>query len=146
MIRLSTLTFLVGLTIGLAPATAPPPAPVQTPPAAQGARPPRPPAPTRDPHTDGYVTACELADGANASPKEDGNFILSATHPAAPEMTWQDSVPHGMIYNFIMESADSKFYPGVVRNANPADQAPRVPGAPRVISNHPAPYTRKVAV
>jgi hypothetical protein len=51
-----------------------------------------------------------------------------------------------MIYNFTMESADSKFYPGVVRDANPADQAPRVPGAPRVISNHPAPYTRKVAV
>ena len=146
MIRRLTVQILIGLAATLGQGTAQPPAPVQTPPAAQGARPPRPPAPTRDPHTDGYVTARELADGANASPKEDGNFILSATHPAAPEMTRQDSVPHGAIFNFTMESADSKFYPGVVRDANPADQAPRVPGAPRVISNHPAPYTRKVAV
>lgn len=145
MLRHSTFTLLVGLTFGLVPATAQPPAPVQTP-APQGARPARPPSPTRDPHTEGYVAATELADGANASPKEDGNFILGPTHPAAPEMKAQDDEPHGIIYNFTMESADSKFYPGVVRDANPADQTPRVPGAPRVISNHPAPYTRKVAV
>jgi iron(III)-enterobactin esterase len=146
MLRHSTITFLVGLTFGLVPATAQPPSPVQTPPAAQGARPARPPAPTRDPHTEGYVAATELADGANASPKEDRNFILGPTHPAAPEMKAQDDVPHGMIYNFTMESADSKFYPGVVRDPNPAGQAPPAPGAPRVISNHPAPNTRKVAV
>src|ERR1017187_10330241 len=96
MIRLSTLTFLVGLTTGLVPATAQPPAPVQTPPAEQGARPARTPAPTRDPHAEGYVAATELADGANASPKEDGNFILGSTHPAVPEMRAQDGVPHGM--------------------------------------------------
>ena len=149
MSRLLNIASLISLTIGLIPATAQPPAttPAQTPPPAAGGRAPRPPAPTRDPHTAGYVTAAELADGAIPSPKADGNFILTPTHPAAPEMTAQESVPHGTIYNFTMESADSKFYSGVARDANPPGQAGPPPGGgPRVISNHPAPYTRKVAV
>jgi hypothetical protein len=62
-------------------------------------------------------------------------------------MTAQDSVPHGMIYNFTMESADSKFYPGVARDTNPAGQTgPPAGGGRRMLSSHPAPYTRKVAV
>jgi hypothetical protein len=39
-------------------------------------RPVRPPAPTRDPHTAGYVKATELPDGENAPAQVDGNFIL----------------------------------------------------------------------
>src|SRR6185437_915202 len=83
--------------------------------AARPARGPRPQAPTRDPHTPGYVTAKELPDGANAPVKEDGNFILGPTHPAAPEMTVQEGVPQGAVYNFTMESTDSKIYPGIAR-------------------------------
>ena len=48
----------------------------QAPVGARGGRAARPPAPTRDPHTAGYVEATELTDGANPSPKQDGNFIL----------------------------------------------------------------------
>ena len=153
MFRLLSIASLISLTIGLDPAMAqaPPtvqaPGPVQAPAAAVGGRAARSPAPTRDPHTAGYVAAIELADGTNASPKEEGNFILGPTHPPAPEMTAQEGVPHGTIYNFTMESADSKFYPGVARDPNPAGQAgPPAGGGPRGISNHPAPYTRKVAV
>ena len=102
--------------------------------------------PVRDPHTAGYVTAKELPDGAIPSPKEDGNFIIGPTHPAAPEMTVNESVPQGTIYNFTMESTDSKFYPGVARDPAPADAPPPQPGQRRNISSHPAPYTRKVAV
>src|SRR5450432_436599 len=80
--------------------------------AAPPARPARPPAPTRDPNTPGYVKATELPDGANAPMKEDGNFIIGPTHAAAPEMTEQEGVPHGTVYNFNMESTDSKIYPG----------------------------------
>jgi len=148
-----SIALLISLTTGFdpamaqAPATVPAPLPVQAPAAAGGGRAARPPAPTRDPHTPGYVTATELADGANASPKQDGNFILGPTHPPAPEMTAQDGVPRGMIYNFTMESADSKFYPGVARDTNPAGQAvPPAGGGRRMVSSHPAPYTRKVAV
>jgi len=148
-----SIALLVSLTTGLdpamaqAPATVPAPLQVQAPAAAGGGRAARPPAPTRDPHTAGYVTATELADGANASPKQDGNFILGPTHSPATEMTAQESVPHGTIYNFIMESADSKFYSGVARDLNLAGQTgPPAGGGPRVTSSHPAPYTRKVAV
>src|SRR2546430_2365561 len=52
----------------------------------------------------------------------------------------------GTVYNFTMESADSKFYPGIARE-------PRTPGAldpldpaKRIVTSHPAPYTRRVAV
>ena len=72
----------------------------QAPVAVPGGRAARPPAPTRDPHTQGYVEATELTDGANPSPKQDGNFILGPTHSPAPEMTAQEGVPHGTIYNF----------------------------------------------
>ncbi len=107
----------------------------------------RPAVAPRDPHTEGYVTAKELPDGAIPSPKEDGNFILGPTHPAAPEMKSSDSVPKGRIVNFTMESTDSKIYPGIMRGPAPGE-APAVqqPGGPRVVQTHPAPYSRKVAV
>src|SRR5271157_1605433 len=94
-----SIAFLISVTAGLELGTAQPPAtaqvpdPAKAPVAAPGGRAGRPPAPTRDPHTPGYVTATELPDGANASPKEDGNFILGPTHPAATEMTAQEDVP-----------------------------------------------------
>ena len=141
MPRLLSTAFVVSLSAGLAslmaqsPAT--PPAPGQSAPPARG---PRNPPPTRDPHTSGYVTAKELADGDNAPSNADGNFILGPTHNPAPEMTVQDNVPHGTIQTFEMQSADSKIYPGIARD-------PRDPNEPnKPITSHPQPYTRKVAV
>jgi enterochelin esterase-like enzyme len=117
-----------------------------TPPAQQPARRPRPPAPTRDPHTAGYVTAKELPDGANAPADQDGNFILGPTHPAAPEMTVKDGVPQGTVYTFDMESKDSKIYPGIAREQGTfARPDPNNPTKLQV-NSHPAPYTRHVAV
>jgi enterochelin esterase-like enzyme len=104
-------------------------------------------APTRDPHTPGYVTAKELPDGENAPPDADGNFILGPTHNPAPEMAAHDGVPQGTVSVFTMESTDSRFYPGIVRDANtfgtpdPADPAKFI-----VTTSHPAPYSRKVTV
>jgi enterochelin esterase family protein len=134
MLRLLTTAFL----ISIAAMAQAPPTPAQPP------RPPRPPAPARDPHTSGYVTAKELPDGAVPSPKEDGNFILGTTHNPAPEMAVKEGVPQGTVYNFTMESADSKFYPGIARDPNPGGQPG--PPDPTKITSHPAPYTRKVAV
>ena len=142
MVRLLSIAFLTTAAAALAQAPAAPAPPA---PAAAG-RAQRPPNPLRDPHTAGYVTATELPDGTNPSPKADGNFIIGATHPAAPEMTVNESVPQGTIYNFTMESTDSKFYPGVARDPAPADAPPPQPGQRRNISSHAAPYTRKVAV
>ena len=111
------------------------------------ARPTRPTPPTRDPNTPGYVAAKELADGANAPADLDGNFIIGPTHNPAAEMTVVPGVPQGRVIEFTMNSADSKIYPGIARDAgtfgtpDPADPAKLV-----VTTSHPAPYTRHVAV
>src|SRR5256714_3100872 len=101
MFRVPILAFVFGLSI----ACAQPPA--------------RPTPPSRDPDTPGYVKAKDLPDGANAPVNEDGNFILGPTHTDAPEMKVQDGVPQGTVYNFTMESTDSKIYPGIAREGRP---------------------------
>ena len=144
MLRLLAIASLICLTTGLCPGQTPVPGAAP----AANARPVRPPAPTRDPHNPSYVQAKELPDGENAPVNADGDFIIGPTHKPAPEMTVQEAVPHGTVYSFTMESADSKFYSGVARDSNPAPAAGEAPPAPgrRVVSSHPAPYTRKVAV
>ena len=107
----------------------------------------RPPAPVRDPHTPGYVTATELPDGSVPRFDQDGNFIIGPTHPDAPEAAKSDSVPHGTVFHFTMESTESKFYPGIMRG--PAPGVPplaALPGEGTAVTTHPAPYTRSVAV
>jgi enterochelin esterase family protein len=143
MLRLLSIPFAVGLMAAVYPAMAQAPA---TPPAAAPARPPRPQAPARDPATPGYVKAQELPDGANAPVKTDGNFILGPTHPAAPEMTVQEGVPQGQVFNFTMESANSKFYPGIAREPNGGFRPDPNDPTRMLVNSHPAPYTRKVAV
>jgi len=157
--RISTLTLLFGITIGSVMAQAP---------AAPAKPDARPSPPTRDPHTPGYVQAKELPDGQLPTPKDEGNFIIGPTHAPSPYIVAKDGVPKGEIIEFTMESADSKYYPGVVRDAfappagapaaGAASAAATPAGAPaggppadpaarrRNISNHPGPYTRKVAV
>ena len=144
MFRLLSIPSFVALMSVLNLAFAQVPAPAT--PATPVARPQRPPPPTRDPHTPGYVKAKELADGANAPATEDGNFIIGPTYSPAPEMIVKEGVPQGTIYNFTMESTDSKFYPGIAREPNTfATPDPANPNR-LIVSSHPAPYTRKVAV
>jgi enterochelin esterase-like enzyme len=106
-----------------------------------------PPRPTRDPHTPGYVQAKELPDGANPSPTADGNFILGPTHPPAPEMTVNESVPRGTVLDLTMQSTDSKMYPGIAREPNTfGTPDPTNPAKLDVTTSHDAPYTRRLAV
>ena len=117
----------------------------QTNPAAPA--PARPTPPTRDPHTAGYVAAKELPDGQVPPANADGNFIIGPTHTPAPGMSSPDTTPNGTVVEFAMDSADSKYYPGIKRDPgtfgtpDPADPAKLI-----VTTSHPAPYTRKVAV
>ncbi|MCZ2148719.1 MAG: esterase family protein [Bryobacterales bacterium] len=108
-------------------------------------RPARPKHPTRDPRTPGYVQAKELPDGANA-PVKDGNFILGPTHNPAPEMTEREGVQRGDVYTFTMESAESRYYPGIAREADTYPRADPADPEKVIVSSHPAPYTRKVTV
>jgi enterochelin esterase-like enzyme len=107
----------------------------------------RPTPPTRDPHTAGYVAAIELPDGVVPPADSNGNFIIGATHPAAPEMTVRDDVPHGTIHLLEMRSSESARYPGIARDSGTfGTPDPRDPATLVVTTSHPAPYTRRVAV
>lgn len=138
MFRIPSIALLISLTAGVNQAMAQAPTPA--------VRPVRPPPPTRDPNTPGYVKAKELPDGVNAPAKEDGNFIIGPTYKPAPEMIVQPGVPQGTVYNFTMESTDSKFYPGIAREANTFGTPDPADPTKLIVSSHPAPYTRKVAV
>lgn len=146
MFRPLSTTFLISVLCGVGGAMAQAPAPATAPAATPTARPARPPAPTRDPNTPGYVKAKDLADGAVPSAKEDGNFIIGPTYKPAPEMTVQEGVPQGEVFNFTMESTDSKFYPGIAREAGTFGTPDPANPNRLLVKSHPAPYTRKVAV
>ena len=103
---LLTIALLAILTTSASPQSTPAPNPA------------RPTPPTRDPNTAGYVTAKELPDGAIPPANADGNFIIGPTHNPAPEMTAQQGVPQGTVFNFTMNSTDSKIYPGIAREPN----------------------------
>ncbi len=135
MFRLKNITVLVGLMVGVGLLMA------------QAPKATRPTPPTRDPHTPGYVTANELPDSSNPPVNADGNYILGPNHEPAAEMSRHEGVPQGMVYEFTMNSAESKIYPGIARDAqtfgtpDPTDPAKLV-----VTTSRPAPYTRQVAV
>jgi enterochelin esterase family protein len=110
-------------------------------------RPARPPMPTRDPHAAGYVQAQELPDGEVPRADKDGNFILGPTHARAAELPTDDAVTNGSVVEFVMSSADSKYYPGIARDSGTfGTPDPAKPAKLEVTTSHPAPYTRKIAV
>jgi enterochelin esterase family protein len=118
----------------------------QTAPVPQAPQTARPVPPTRNPHTPGYVNAKELPDGTLPPPDSDGNFIIGPTHTPAPEMTAQE-LTHGAVVEFTMDSADSKYYPGIAREKGTfGTPDPNDPAKLVVTTSHPAPYTRKIAV
>ncbi len=135
MYRLRRLALLIGFMAGSGMASA------------QGRPAKRPTPPTRNPHTPGYVSAKELPDGKVPPPTADGNFIVGPTHNPAPELTEHQGVPHGAVYEFTMNSAGSRFYPGIARDPNTfGTPDPNNPAKLLVTTSHPAPYTRRVTV
>jgi enterochelin esterase-like enzyme len=94
----------------------PPPAPPPPPRAAQapangpgrGAR-PQVPASAQD-----IAEMAKLADlPAWTSAAVDGDYSTGPGYPTAPELARRAGVPEGKVIEFVMNSTDSKFYPGV---------------------------------
>jgi iron(III)-enterobactin esterase len=107
----------------------------------------RPTPPARDPHSAGYVSAKELPDGTIPPADADGNFIIGPTHNPAEELSIADKPLKGKVVEFTMNSADSKFFPGIARDAGTfGTPDTKDPAKLIVTTSHPAPYTRKVAV
>lgn len=127
-----------------APAAAAPP-PAQAQPCPQ--TPPRPTPPTREPNAPGFVMKTELPDGTVAPVTGVGNFVIGPTHPVPAEMVVKDGVPQGTVHTFTMSSADSRIYPGIVREpCTFGTPDPNNPAKLDVPTSHPAPWTRRVAV
>jgi enterochelin esterase-like enzyme len=59
----------------------------------------------------------------------DGDFVIGPAYTNAPEMTPNPNAPKGALHEFVMESTDSKLYPGIAKTQ---------PGT--------VPYHRKVCV
>jgi enterochelin esterase family protein len=154
MVRVLRVALSIGLMMGagimLAQMESKPladPLPPETPAPPAAVNPARQSPPLRDPNGPGFVKAKELADGVIPPANADGNFIIGPTHNRAPEFEAHDGVPKGTLYEFTMSSADSKFYPGIVRDANTFGTAdPKDPTRMVVTTSHPGPYTRQVSV
>jgi iron(III)-enterobactin esterase len=103
--------------------------------------------PVRDPHTPGYVTATELPDSTVPSPNANGNFIIGPTHIPASEMTMNTNIAQGAIFQFAMNSQDSKIYPGIAREPNTFGKPDSTDAAKLIVTtSHPAQYTRQLKV
>lgn len=133
------------------------PAASATPPASASAqaRPPRVPPPTRAPDGPGAPkftvagakpgqTELRAAPGANPPIDANGDFLIGPDYLPAPELKTVEGVPSGKVVQFQMDSAESKFYPGIARLA---------PGKPDpnnrktlIIETQSAPYKRTVTV
>jgi enterochelin esterase-like enzyme len=77
----------------------------------------------------------------------DGNFVIGPKHDAAPGMAPPDRALEGKVIEFTMNSAESKTYRGIARDANTFGTPDAANPAKLIVTtSHPAPYTRQVAV
>lgn len=103
--------------------------------------------PVRLPHAAGYAAATDVPNGNVPPAATPGNFVLGPTHPADPMTEAHAGVPQGTVIEFTMDSADSRIYPGIARDAGPfGTPDPQDPAKLLVPASHPAPYRRKVTV
>ena len=82
--------------------------------------------------------------GANPPADVDGNFLIGPNYVAAPELAVGAEVPKGTVQQFSMDSAESKFYPGMMRDAFGTVD----PNNPKtlIVKTHPQPYHRTITV
>jgi iron(III)-enterobactin esterase len=78
------------------------------------------------------------------------DFVIGPNYTAAPEFAVRDGTPHGVVHAFVMQSRDSKIYPGIKRLENEVTRR-RDPFGNRVAAEDheqsaPAPYIRTVWV
>jgi enterochelin esterase-like enzyme len=151
-IAITCLAQTVGSTSALAGQRTPPPTRLPTDPGTPALIPagPNAAALSRDalkkaPGTnDAASNPIEAAPGANPPADVDGNFLVGPKYVDSPELKVVPGVPQGRVQQFSMESTNSKFYPGIARDAFGTVD----PNNPKtlIVQTHPAPYTRTITV
>jgi enterochelin esterase-like enzyme len=89
-------------------------------------------------------TALRAVPGANPPIDAEGDYLIGPDYLPAPELTVIEGVPQGKVQQFTMDSADSKFYPGIGRDVFGTVD----PHNPKtlIVQTHPAPYKRTITV
>jgi enterochelin esterase family protein len=89
-------------------------------------------------------TARRGAPGQNPPADRDGDFLIGPDYQPARELAVKDGVPKGTVQQFPLDSRDSRFYPGIGRDAFGTVD----PANPRtlVVRTHAAPYERAITV
>lgn len=85
-----------------------------------------------------------MPDRANAPPGRNGDFEIGPDYRAAPELTAVEGRPQGKVRQFLMDSRDSKLYPGIGRDVFGVVD----PNNPRalIVKTHPLPWQRAITV
>jgi enterochelin esterase family protein len=119
-------------------------------------RPQRPAPPTRSPLAPGTPKLTPVgaqsgksnllrgARGVNPPVDAEGDFLIGPDYVPAPELNVAEGVAQGAVKQFTMDSADSKFYPGIARDAF-GTVDPNNPKA-LIVKTHSAPYKRMITV
>ena len=110
--------------------------------AAQAARPTPPTRPADGPGAPAFTAIA--GKGANAPIDKNGDFLIGPDYAPAPELEPVESVPHGKVQQFAMDSKDSKFYPGIARDVFGTVD----PNNPKtlIVETHAQPYQRTITV
>jgi iron(III)-enterobactin esterase len=88
--------------------------------------------------------ASHAAAGMSAPADRNGDFLIGPDYRPAPELSKVAGVPSGSVQQFVMESKDSSFYPGVAR----AVFGTLDPNNPRTlkVETHPQSWERAITV
>ena len=89
-------------------------------------------------------TALRAAPGVNPPADAEGDWLVGPDYVPAPELTVVAGVPQGRVEQFVLDSVDSKFYPGIARNkfgTVAPDNSKTL-----IVETHPAPYKRTITV
>jgi len=112
---------------------------------APATQPPRPTPPTRSPDEPGAPPFTRLPAG---NPPVDGNYnyVIGPNYPTPPELDVSTTghVPQGKVEQFLMDSKDSRFYPGIARDVFGSVD----PNNPRtlLVETHAQPWQRAITV
>ena len=73
-----------------------------------------------------------------------GDFLIGPDYLPAAELTGIEGVPRGKVQQFTMDSADSRFYPGIARKVFGTVD----PNNPKtlIVETHPQPWQRAITV
>jgi enterochelin esterase-like enzyme len=80
----------------------------------------------------------------NAPIDQNGDFVIGPDYRPAAEFTAVEGVPQGTVRQFTIDSKDSKYYPGIARDAFGTVD----PNNPKtlIVETHPQPWQRAITV